>query len=90
MMQTTNLWNRDHLAFGWRLNFTWQRSISIQRKVRTGFMIILEVTRENAMKMLLVEYDHVVHAFSAYATDHSFTIGILPGRMRCSGHFFNP
>ena len=49
-------------------------------------MIITKVTFQNSPEMLLVDYDHVVQAFSANTSDNPFRITVLP---RAPGRYRN-
>ena len=62
MMQTTDSRNRDHLSFRWMLDSTRYRSVTFQRKMRAGLVIIDEIRGQDAPEMPLVEHDHVVEA----------------------------
>ena len=86
MMQPTNLQNGDHLALGWTLDSAWHRRVAFQREMRARSVIVLEVARQNPPQVSLVEHDQVVEALSAYGYNHSFAIGILPGRAKGNDH----
>jgi len=44
-MQATDLRDGDHLALGWMLDSTWNRSIAFKREMSSRSVIVLEVTR---------------------------------------------
>ena len=54
-----------------------------------GIVVIAEILFQNSSKMLFGEYNHVVETLAANTADHSFHIGVLPGRVRSGDHFFD-
>ena len=79
MMEATQQGQGDDVAlFGW-FHGTRFRSVLVQRSVRAVLMIIVEVVRESAPQMGLVEHDHVMQTFPADGADQAFDKRILPG-----------
>lgn len=52
--------------------------IACQRQVTPGLMVVVEVYRQNAMQMLLVEHDDMVETFTADGPAEPFHERILP------------
>jgi len=50
-------------------------------------VIVLDVRREHAPEVRLVQDDHVVEALPADRADHALNIRILPGTRRCRNDF---
>lgn len=48
------------------------RRVSTKRKMRTRFVIVLEVGSQDATKMALVEHDHMIETVSPYRADYPF------------------
>jgi hypothetical protein len=53
-------------------------------------VIIAEILFQNSSEMFFGNYNHVVETLAANTADHSFRIGVLPGRVRSCDHFFDP
>ena len=56
--------------------------VFLEGKVGSAPVIILDVGREHAPEMPLVQDDHVIEALSADRADHTLDIWILPGTRR--------
>ena len=83
-MQAAEVGNRDDLTPGRRFDLSRHWRISVQRLVRTGFMVIVEILLHDAAKMAFSQDDHVVKAFAAQAPDPAFRETALPRRSQCS------
>ncbi len=80
MVQPANLRGRNDLAFGRRLNATWDRRVAIQRKMTSGIVIVVEVLGQDAVQMPFVEHDDMIQTIAAYAADTVADGGMQPGR----------
>ena len=69
--------------------------VAIQGLMCLPRMVVIQIRRHKSLQMPLAEHDDVVELFSAQRPDHSFRIGILPGRRGCrddlvDSQTFNP
>ena len=64
MMQAADLENRDHLSFGGMLDSTRHRSVSFQRRMSAGFVVVREIACQDPAQVGFVEHDHVIQAFA--------------------------
>ncbi len=83
-MQSADLPKGDDLALRRRLHLAWRRRVAVQRQVRPGIVIVVEVIPKDSVEMPFVEHDQVVETFPTYRADDSLAVGILPGRT-CRG-----
>jgi hypothetical protein len=82
-MEPADLWYGDDLTAFWRVDFSLNRRLSIERKVRPRMMIIVEIIGKNPPQMTLVEYDGVVEALATNRSDESLDVRRLPWRTVC-------
>ena len=80
MMQPTNLRDGNGITFGRRFNATWDRRVAIKRQVASGIVIVVEITRKDAVQMPFIQHDDVVEALSPYGADDAFAVRALPRR----------
>jgi hypothetical protein len=90
VVQTADVRNGQHLAQFGRLDFTRNRRVSVQGQMRAMVVIILDVSRQDSHQVRLVKHDHVIQALATNGSDHALDVGILPRRLRCTDHFFDP
>src|SRR5580700_7484570 len=69
MVHTTDLGDGDDFSDLGNLYRPLLRAIFVQRKMRPGEMVIIEVRCEDLTQMALVEDDEVVQTLAAYRTD---------------------
>ena len=74
MMQTADLGEGNNTACGGKLHTTRPWAVLVEREMRSGVMMILkvarlEVARQDAAQMALVEDDNVIQAFTPDRTD---------------------
>ena len=79
MMQTAHLGEGNNIAGGGSLDGTRARTILVERKMRSGVMMILKIARQDAAQVTLAEDDNVIQTFAADRTDETLGVGILPG-----------
>lgn len=60
MMQSPELRYRDNLALFGKYDFPFDRRVPVQRQVRAGVMIIVDVIGEDPPEMARVENDDVL------------------------------
>jgi hypothetical protein len=65
-----------------RFNAPRDRSIPLQREMRTRDIVVVDVFAEDLSEMILAEDDQVVPAFAPDRSDDSLGVGVLPGGMR--------
>jgi hypothetical protein len=79
MMQTAHLRERDDLACrGW-LYAARLRTILVEREMRPGLVVVLNIPRQDAAQVMLVKDNDVIQTFAADRADEAFELGILPG-----------
>ena len=79
MMQAADLRNGDHLSDpGWH-DRARVRTILVERKMRPGSMIVIDIRGQDAAQMALVEDQDVIQTFAANRTDYALYISVLPG-----------
>ena len=89
VMQAADLREGNNVAFRRRFGAPRCRRIAVQRQMRPGSVIIIEVVREYAVQMTFVQHDQVIQTFSAYGADHAFAVWILPWRAWCNKDFLD-
>ena len=82
MMQATDLGDFNHLTNPARHDRAWVGAILGKRKMGARSMVILEVGRQDAAEMALVEDHHVIQMLAADRAYDPLDIGVLPW---CSG-----
>jgi hypothetical protein len=83
MVQATDLRERDNLAgSGWMYRAA-LGTIFAERKVRSRLVVILNVGRQYAAQVTLIEDDDVIETLAADRADDAFDVGVLPRRSRC-------
>ena len=79
MMQATDLRHGDDSSGpGW-LDRARDRAIFIEGKMRAGSMVVVDVRRQDAAQMALVEDHNVIQVLTANRADHALGIWVLPG-----------
>ncbi len=69
MMQPADHRDRNRFAEIWRLDFSLERRVPIQRQVRSCVMIVVEVRPKNSQQVPFIENDEMIQAL---ATDRSY------------------
>jgi hypothetical protein len=78
MMQAANLRNFDHLTDPARHDRAWVGAILVERKMGAGSMLVVDVPRQNAAQMALVEHHNVIKKLAANRADDPLDVGVLP------------
>ena len=78
MVQTTDLWNDDHLPSVGRRNRTGIRAVFSQRQMRSASVVVVLVRGEDPTQMALAEDDQVIQTLAPNRPDHSLDVWILP------------
>ena len=67
-----------------------QGALSSKRAVGPGVVVVIEVARQDASEVGLVEHDDMIQTLAPDRADQPFDVGILPGRPRRGQHFLDP
>src|SRR5665213_4297665 len=78
MMQTARLRERDDLACREWLYAARLRTILVEREMRPGIVMVLNIPRQDAAQVMLVKDDDVIQTFAADRADEALDIWILP------------
>ncbi len=89
MVQAADLRDGNNFALRRRFDAAWCRRIAIQREMRAGRVVVVEILGQDAMQMGLVEHDEMIQTIAAYGTDDRFTRRILQGCPWCNQHFLD-
>jgi hypothetical protein len=68
MMQTAHLRESNNIAGGGRLDGARPWAVLVEREMRSGVMMILQIARQDAAQVTLVKDDNVIQAFAADRT----------------------
>ena len=79
MMQTTNLREGNNLTSCWRVYWTRLGAILVEREMRSGFVMVLKIPRQNCAQVMLVKDNDVIQTFAADRTDKALTYGFWQG-----------
>ena len=90
MVESADLRDGDDLAPSRRFDDARIRSIAVERTMRSGMMIIVEIRDQDTLEMGLVPEEDVVQTLSADRADKAFHERILPGRTRRDADFLDP
>src|SRR5208282_5985932 len=95
MMQATDLRDGDHLSDPAWHNRARVGAILVERKMRAGALVIVDVRGQDAAQMALIEDHDVIQTFATDRTDGALDVSVLPGRAWCGddfcdGHRFDP
>ena len=87
VMETTDFGDRDDRPGGCSGHRSVIWGVFLEREVRSGPMVILEVGREDTPEVRLVKDDHVIEALSSDRSDQAFNVRILPWTRRRGDNF---
>src|SRR5262245_28266435 len=90
VMQPTHFWNLSDRANLRPLDWSWHRTIHVQRPMRTPVMIVMEVFGQEPPQMALVQDDHMVQAVAANTPNKPLDIRILPRTPGGDHNLLNP
>ena len=79
MMQATDFRDGDDSSDAAMLNRAGVGAILVERKMRPGSMIVIDIRGQDAAQMALVEDQDVIQTFAANRTDYALYISVLPG-----------
>ena len=54
-------------------------TILVERKMRAGALVVVDIRRQDATQMALVEDHDVLQTLAANRTDHALDVSVLPG-----------
>jgi len=78
MMQAADLRDGDDSSDPAWLDRARIRAILIERKMRAGALVIVDIRGQDAAQMALVEDHDVVETFATDRTDHALDVSVLP------------
>src|SRR5581483_8878447 len=87
MMQSSKFRNGIYPAD--QLDLSRVRALFLQRQMRTGAVVVIEVAGEGEFEMLAVKYDEVVQALPPYGADQTLSVRVLPGTLWRGEDFFD-
>ena len=77
-MQATDLWDGDDLSESVWHDRARVRAILVERKMSARSMVVVDVRREDAAQMALVEDHDVIQTLAANRTDDALDVCVLP------------
>lgn len=63
-------------------------AVLIERQMRSGIMIVIEVPPQRTFEVLSAEDDEVVQALPSNGADEALGVRVLPGTLRCRQNLF--
>jgi hypothetical protein len=87
MMQTADLRDCDDLSCRRGLNRPTDRCVFGKRKMGTRALVVFEIRFQDSAQTTLTQDDHMIQTLTTDRSDHSFDIGVLPGRLRSCQNF---
>ena len=78
MVQAIDLWNGDDSSDPARHDRARVGAIFVERKMRAGVLVVIEVRGHDAAQMALVKDHDVIQTLAANRTDHALDVYILP------------
>ena len=78
MVQAAHLRDGDHTGIP-RLDLPWDGCVPLQREMRAGLVVVVDVGFENPAEMALAKDDDVIQTFPPDRANHPFHVGVLPG-----------
>jgi hypothetical protein len=78
-MQVPDFWDGDNLSDSAWLDRTWAGAILVERNISTGALVVVDVRREDAAQMALVEDHDVIQSLAANRTYDALDVFVLPG-----------
>jgi|SRR5271165_505799 len=78
MMQATDFWDSDDSSDAAMLNRAGVGAILVERKMRAGAVVVVDVRRQDATQMTLVEDHQVIETLAPHRTDHALDVSVLP------------
>src|SRR5581483_7433127 len=65
------------------------RALFLQRQMRTGAVVVIDVAAKGAFEMLGVKDDEVVQALPPYGADQTLGVRVVPGTLWRGQNFFD-
>jgi hypothetical protein len=79
MMQATDLRDGDHLSHSAWHDRARVRTILVERKMRAGALVIVDLRGQDAAQMALVEDHDLIQTLATYRTNHALDVSVLAG-----------
>src|SRR5881397_838567 len=89
-MQAADLGDSDDGTDRRRLNAPRDRSIPLQREMRTRDVVVVDVVLQDAHEVSFAEDDQVVQTFVPDRPYDSLNVGVLPGGLRSGDDLLDP
>ena len=89
MVQATDLWDGDDVPDSGWLYRTAIRAILVEREVRPGTVVVVEVGGQDAIQVAFVEHHDVIETLAPNRTDDTLDVRILLGCLRCCDDLSN-
>ena len=77
MMQATDFWNGDDSSGAAMLNRPSVGAILVERKMRAGALVVIDLREHDTAQMTLVEDHEVIQTLAPYRTDHALDVSVL-------------
>ena len=78
MMQAADLWDGDHLSDPAWHDRPGVGAVLVERKMRAGALVVVDIRGQEAAEMALVEDHNVIQTLAANRTDHALDVSVLP------------
>ena len=79
MMQATDFWDSDDSSDAAMLNGAGVGAIFVERKMRAGALVIVDIRGQDAAQMALVEDHEVIRTLAPDRTDHVLDASVCQG-----------
>ncbi len=83
-MEPTDFRELHDLPHRWRFDGAWLGRVLVEREMRSGSVVVVQVASQDPSQVIPVEDDHVVKALPPDGADDPLDVRILPGRARRS------
>src|SRR6266436_4746753 len=90
MMQPADFRDGDDRTCSRRAYRAGLRAILGERQMRSGAVIVLKISRQDAAQVGFVENDDVIETLAADRADDALDIGVLPRGARCGDDLVDP
>ena len=74
----------------WRFDGTWLGRFLVEREMRSGSVVVVQVASQDPPQVTLAENDDVVQAFPTDRADDPLDVRILPERARRNENLLDP
>ena len=89
-MEPTDFRELHNSPHRWRFDGTWLGRVLVEREMRSGSVVVVQVASQDPPQVTLAENDDVVQAFPTDRADDPLDVRILPGRARRNENQLDP